>query len=87
MQPWFRDQNSRLVRRNLDSIIFTHTNTQISNIANNKSMHNENQIFGNQENRGMRTLHKFLEPTRTTTLSCMIFPTNVGHFDLKPGIS
>ncbi|XP_022899318.1 uncharacterized protein LOC111412612 [Olea europaea var. sylvestris] len=33
-----------------------------------------------------RTLHDYLHPTRTSTLSCIIFPPNMPHIDLKPGM-
>ena len=49
-------------------------------------MHSENEVHPNQENRGMRTLREYLQPVRTSTPSCMIFPTNMGHFELKPEI-
>ena len=55
-------------------------------MANNESIHNENKVFENQENIGMQTLREYLQPTRTSTPSCMIIPTNMGHFELKPGI-
>ena len=86
MQPWFRDQSGRLVRRNLDSTHCSHTTSHINNMTDNESEQNKNDVYGNQENRGMRTLREYLQPTRTSTPSCMIFPTNMGHFELKPGI-
>ena len=86
MQFWVRDQTGRLVRNTFDSTILSQINSQIGTMADNESMHNENQTFKNQENRGMTTLREYLQPTRTSTPSCMIFPTNVGHFDIKPGV-
>jgi hypothetical protein len=44
----------------------------------NKSIHNEN-------NR-VRTLKDYMNPTRTSARSCIIFPLDASHFNFKPGI-
>ena len=33
-----------------------------------------------------RTLRDFLQPARTSTPSCIVFPPNAGNVDLKPGV-
>jgi hypothetical protein len=47
----------------------------------NQSLHNEN----NESNR-VRTLKDHMNPTRTSAPSCIVFPPNVSHFNLKLGI-
>jgi hypothetical protein len=32
----------------------------------------------------IRTLRDYLQPTRKSTLSCMVFPVKVRNFDIKP---
>ncbi|MGV7343119.1 hypothetical protein PJI17_30935, partial [Mycobacterium kansasii] len=33
-----------------------------------------------------RTLRDYLQPAGVSTPSCMIFPENIGHMDIKPGV-
>ena len=33
-----------------------------------------------------RTLRDYLQPARTSTPSCIVFPQNAGNVDLKPGV-
>ena len=47
----------------------------------NQSIHNEK----NEDNRG-RTLGDYMNPTRTSARSCIIFPFDASHFNFKPGI-
>ena len=37
-------------------------------------------------NQRARSLREYLQPTRTTTPSCMVVPPNVGNFEIKPGV-
>ena len=47
----------------------------------NQSLHNENN-----ENNQVRTLRDQMNPTRTSTPSCIVFPHDASHFDFKLGI-
>jgi len=71
MRVWTRTLSGRLSRKSLFSS---------ENMADedNKSIHNEN-------NR-VRTLKDYMNPTRTSARSCIIFPLDASHFNFKPGI-
>jgi hypothetical protein len=47
----------------------------------NQSIHNENK-----ENNRVRTLRDYMNPTRTSARSCIVFPPDASHFNFKPGI-
>jgi hypothetical protein len=47
----------------------------------NESIHNENN-----ENNRVRTLRDYMNPTRTSARSCIVFPPDASHFNFKPGI-
>ena len=48
---------------------------------NNQSLHNENN-----ENNHVRTLRDYMNPTRTSAQSCIVFPPDASHFNFKPDI-
>ena len=47
----------------------------------NQSLHNENN-----ENNRVRTLRDYMNPTRTSARSCIVFPPDASHFSFKSGI-
>jgi len=44
----------------------------------NQSLHNENNL--------VRTLRDYMNPTRTSARSCIVFPPDASHFNFKSGI-
>jgi hypothetical protein len=47
----------------------------------NQSLHNENN-----ENNRVRTLRDYMNPTRTSARSCIVFPPDASNFNFKSGI-
>jgi len=47
----------------------------------NQSIHNKNN-----KNNCVRTLRDYMNPTRTSARSCIIFPLDASHFNFKPDI-
>jgi len=45
----------------------------------------DNQSLHNENNR-VRTLRDHMNPTRTNTPSCIVFPPDTSNFNFKPGI-
>ena len=90
MISWQRDQTGRLRREEivLKELVNTLSGDSENShtMADNRSVHDEQENEEAQNNPPMRTLREYLQPTRTSTPSCMIFPTNMGNFDLKPGV-
>ena len=50
--------------------------------------HDEVSKGENEHNNAVlvRTLTDYLQPTRVSTPSCIVFPNVVGNFDMKPGV-
>jgi hypothetical protein len=48
----------------------------------------DNQLLYNENNENIRvrTLRDHLNPTRTSALSCIVFPPNASHFNFKSDI-
>ena len=83
MQTWHRDTTHRLCRSEPRN---NNPNT-VNQMEESQSNHGENEY--NQEYQDdipIRTLRDYLQPTRTSTPSCMVIPSTVGTFDIKPGI-
>ena len=83
MHTWHRDTTyglSRAEPRNNNPI----TVNQMEGSQNNYGENKYNQEY--QDNIPKRTLHDYLQPTRTSTPSCMVTPNTVGTFDIKPEI-
>jgi len=74
MRVWTRTLSGRLSRKSLFSL---------ENMAeeDNQSIHNENN-----KNNHVRTLRDYINPTRTSAPSCIVFPPDASHFNFKPGI-
>jgi len=47
----------------------------------NQSLHNENN-----ENNHVRTFRDYMNPTKTSAPSCIVFPPDASHFNFKPDI-
>ena len=45
----------------------------------------DNHSFYNENNR-VRILRDHMNPTRTSALSCIVFPPDTSHFNFKPDI-
>jgi len=45
----------------------------------------DNQSLHNENNR-VRTLRDYMNPTRTSARSCIVFPPDASHFSFKSGI-
>ena len=92
MISWQHDQTGRLRREEIvlkelvDTLSGDSKNSHSNTMADNRSVHDEQENEEAQNNPPIRTLREYLQPTRTSTPSCMIFPTNMGNFDLKPGV-
>jgi len=71
MRVWSRTLSGRLSRK---------SSSFLENMAkeDNRSLHNEN-------NR-VRTLRDYMNPTRTSARSCIIFPPDASHFNFKSDI-
>jgi hypothetical protein len=74
MRVWTRALSGRLSRKSLFSL---------ENMAeeDNQSIHNEDN-----ENNHVRKLRDYMNPTRTSSPSCIVFPPDASHFNFKPGI-
>ena len=55
----------------------------MSNIADDENTQGDNEYLNGPL---VRSLRDYLQPTRTSTLSCMEFPDAVGNFDIKSGV-
>jgi len=74
MRVWTRTLSGRLSRK---SSFFSENSVD----EDNESIHNENN-----ENNRVRTLRDYMNPTRTSAWSCIVFPPDVSYFNFKPGI-
>jgi hypothetical protein len=74
MRVWSRTLSGRLSR---NSSLF------LENMAeeDNQTLHNENNV-----NNRVRTLRDYMNPTRTSAPSCIVFPPDASHFNFKPDI-
>ena len=81
MQSWQRDTTHRLCRlepRNNNS----NTVNQMEGSQSNHGENKYNQEY--QDDLPVRTLRDYLHPTRTSTPSCMVIPSTIGTFNIKP---
>ena len=77
MQIWQRDTTHRLCR------LESRDRNSINQMKENHSNHGKNDY---QDDLPVRTLRDYLQPTRTSTPSCMVIPSTAGTFDMKPEI-
>ncbi len=89
MLKWNRDDTGRLSRTTLDHPL-GHIPEIPSQYLTPCEMADLNEDAGSHHNRerepNVMTLRQYLQPARTSQPSCIIFPNNVGHFDIKPGV-
>jgi hypothetical protein len=74
MRVWTRTLSGRLSRK---SSSFSENMVE----EDKQLLHNENK-----ENNCVRTLRDYMNPTRTSARSCIIFPPDASHFNFKPDI-
>ena len=84
MNVWCRDSDNCLVRIESNNFFsnlfdsFTHSHT-LDIIADLKSNHGDENNLNNEDfhdHQPLRTLRVYLQPTRSSAPSCIIFPTN-----------
>ena len=67
-----------------DSLTNSHT---VDIMADIESNHGDENILNNEDfhdHQPIRTLKEYLQPTRTSAPSCIIFPTNANNFNFDP---
>jgi hypothetical protein len=90
MSTWQRDEAGRL--RRIEFVVgdlYNNLFEDFENIYLSDTMFNDESKHGKNETLNdspMKTLCEYLQPTRTSSPSCMVFPTNVDTFDLKRGV-
>ena len=94
MRVWFRDSDNFLVRIESNNVFgnlsdsFTHSLT-LDIMANLESNHGDENNLNNENfyaYQPIRTLRDYLQPTRSSVPSCIIFPTNANNFNFKPSM-
>ena len=94
MRVWCCDSDNRLVRiesynlfANLsDSFTHCHTLDIMADIESNHCDENNLNNGNFHSHQTIRTLREYLQPTRSSAPSCIIFPTNANNFNFKPGM-
>ena len=88
MRVWCCDSDNHLVRIESNNLFgnlsdsFTHSHTLESNHHDDNNLNNEN--FNARQ--PIRIFRDYLQPTRSSTLSCIIFPINANNFNFKPSM-
>ena len=84
MLNWYRDSNSsRLVKPNSGTLyidLFESQSHTFNTMVENESLHDEH------ENQPLGTMREYLQPPRSSSPSCFIFPLNANNFRFKPGM-
>ena len=92
MRVWCLDSDNRLVRIESNNFFgnlsnsFTHSDT-LDIMADLESNHGDENNLNNENYHAyqpIRTLNDYLQPTRSSAPSCIIFPTNANNFNFKP---
>jgi hypothetical protein len=90
MSVWKRDHTNRLYRIELEQFSVDLPNSNLKPFDNLLIMvdHDEVNQGENKHNNAVpvRTLKDYLQPTRASTPSCIVFPHVVGNFDMKLGV-
>ena len=94
MHVWCHDSDNRLVRiesNNLfDNLSNSFTNSHTLDImADLESNHGDENNLNNEDfhnHQPIRTPRNYLQPTRNSAPSCIIFPINVNNFNFKHGM-
>ena len=94
MRVWCRDSDNRLFRIESTNLFgnlsdsFTHSHT-LDILADLESNHGDENNLNNENFHAyqpIRTPRDYLQPTRSSAPSCIIFPTNANNFNFKPGM-
>jgi hypothetical protein len=90
MSVWQRDHTNRLYRVELEQFSVDLPDSNLEPLDNLIIMadHDEVNQGENEHNNAVpvRTLRDYLQPTRASTPSCIVFPNVVGNFEMKPGV-
>ena len=94
MRIWCRDSNNRLViieSNNLfsnlsDSFTHSHTLDIMADLESNLGDENNLNNGNFHSHQTIRTLREYLQPTRSSAPSCIIFPINANNFNFKSGM-
>jgi hypothetical protein len=90
MSVWQRDHTNHLYRVELKQFFVDLPDSNLEPFNNllNMADHDEVNQGENEHNNTVpvRTLRDYLQPTRASTSSCIVFPNVVGNFDIKPGV-
>ncbi|KAL5742344.1 hypothetical protein ACOSP7_029076 [Xanthoceras sorbifolium] len=80
MRAWSRTPTGRLVRGSPSASENMAENEveRVTDLGDNRSQHNDHAQ--------PRTLRDYMNPTRTSAPSCLVFPPDASHFNFKPGI-
>ena len=89
MSVWQRDHTRRLYRIELEQVIveltkpYTKLFDNLSTMADDENTQGDNEYHNDPP---VRSLRDYLQPTRTSTPSCIVFPDAVGNLGMKPGV-
>jgi hypothetical protein len=91
MSVWHRDHTNRLYKVESEIFPLELPNSSVEIFNDSISMADDEQSnhgddLENQVDQPARTLRDYLQPTRTSTPSCVVFPANARNFDIKPGV-
>ena len=90
MNVWQRDHTNHLYRVELEqfSVDLPDFNLEPFNNLIIMADHDEVNQRENEHNNAVpvRTLRDYLQPTRASTSSCIVFPNVMGNFEMKPGV-
>jgi len=91
MSVWLHDYRKRLSKiesdifpRELHNSVLVFFNDSIDMVDDEWSNHEDD--FENQADQIVKSLRDYLQPTRSSTPSCVAVPTNTRNFDIKPGV-
>jgi hypothetical protein len=91
MSVWQRDYTKRLRNVEFDIFPIVLNNSDLDffndsiNMADDEGSNHEDE-FENQADQPVKSLRDYLQPTRSSTPSCVAVPANTGNFDIKPGV-
>ena len=94
MRVWCCDSDNLLVKIDSNNLFgnlsdsFTHSHT-LDIMADLESNHGDQNNLNNgnfHAHQPIRTLKDYLQPTRSSAPSCIIFPTNAKNFNFKPSM-
>ena len=90
MSVWQRDLTNRLYRVELEQFFVDLPYSYLEPFDNLIIMADYDEVNQgeNEHNNAIpvRTLRDYLQPTKASTPSCIVFPNVVGNFEMKPGV-